>query len=79
MPSRRINVIEGGAGGVPDTLVAYQVHTTVEGEDRAITFIDTPGQYEAFTAMRARGVKVTDVAILVVQRMTVLCPRPSKH
>ena len=62
---RNTNVIEGEAGGITQHIGAYQVHTTVEREDRAITFIDTPG-HEAFTAMRARGAKVTDVAILVV-------------
>ena len=62
---RHTNVIEGEAGCITQHIGAYQVHTTVEGEDRAITFIDTPG-HEAFTAMRARGAKVTDVAILVV-------------
>src|SRR5690606_7810441 len=44
---------------------AYQVWTEHEGIERAITFIDTPG-HEAFTAMRARGANVTDIAILVV-------------
>ena len=62
---RNTNVIEGEAGGITQHIGAYQVHTTVEGEDRAITFIDTPG-HEAFTAMRARGAKVTDGALLVV-------------
>ena len=46
---RNTNVIEGEAGGITQHIGAYQVHTTVEGEDRAITFIDTPG-HEAFTA-----------------------------
>lgn len=62
---RRTNVIEGEAGGITQRIGAYQVTVNLEGEPRKITFLDTPG-HEAFTAMRARGAELTDVAILVV-------------
>ena len=62
---RKASVVDDEAGGITQHIGAYQVHTQHEGQDRAITFIDTPG-HEAFTAMRARGTKVTDIAILVV-------------
>ncbi|HUP99181.1 MAG TPA: translation initiation factor IF-2, partial [Aeromicrobium sp.] len=62
---RNSNVVDKEAGGITQSIGAYQVHTEVDGNDRKITLIDTPG-HEAFTAMRARGAQATDIAILVV-------------
>jgi translation initiation factor IF-2 len=62
---RKANVREGEAGGITQHIGAYQVSVDFDGTERLITFIDTPG-HEAFTAMRARGAKATDIAILVV-------------
>jgi translation initiation factor IF-2 len=62
---RNANVVDKEAGGITQHIGAYQVHTEVDGDDRRITLIDTPG-HEAFTAMRARGAQATDIAILVV-------------
>ena len=62
---RRANVGRGEAGGITQGIGAYQTTVELEGVERKITFLDTPG-HEAFTAMRARGAKSTDLAILVV-------------
>ena len=62
---RSTNVVEGEFGGITQHIGAYQVTVEVADDERKLTFIDTPG-HEAFTAMRARGAQVTDIAVLVV-------------
>ncbi|WP_374114130.1 translation initiation factor IF-2 [Bifidobacterium sp. ESL0763] len=62
---RKTNVIAREAGGITQRIGAYQVTVDLEDQKRKITFLDTPG-HEAFTAMRARGAELTDIAVLVV-------------
>ncbi len=62
---RHTNVVDDEHGGITQHIGAYQISFEHEGDPRKLTFIDTPG-HEAFTAMRARGAQVTDIAVLVV-------------
>ena len=68
---RKTNVVSGEAGGITQHVGAYEV---ILGENKTITFIDTPG-HEAFTAMRARGAKVTDIVIIVIAADDRIMPR----
>ncbi len=63
---RKTNVVEGEAGSITQHVSAYEViHKNVNGDDKRITFIDTPG-HSAFSAMRSRGANIADIAILII-------------
>ena len=71
---RATNIAEGEAGGITQSTRAFQVSVQAGEQMRMITFIDTPG-HEAFTAMRARGAKVTDIVVLVIDAVDGVMPQ----
>lgn len=71
---RNTRIAEGEAGGITQSTRAFRATIKVEGEDRTITFLDTPG-HEAFSEMRSRGANMTDIVVLVVSAVDGVMPQ----